>query len=76
MEFTIVLECDVKPDDDSNFIVECQQKFPGLKVEHFHGLEFYFTGTEEVLRDFILNQYNVFATEKDVQYYFDMYMVK
>ena len=23
MEFTIVLECDVKPDDDSNFIAEC-----------------------------------------------------
>ena len=76
MEFTIVLECDVKPDDDSNFIAECQQKFPGLKVEHFHGLKFYFTGAEQVLRDFITNHYNVFATEKDVKYYFDMYMVK
>ena len=76
MEFTIALECDVLSHEDSDFIADCQKKFPGLKVEHFHGIEFYFTGTEQVLRNFILNYYNVFATEKDVQYYFNMHMVK
>lgn len=76
MEFTIVLECDMDHNDVSDFITDCQQRFPSLKVEHFHGPEFYFTGTEQVLRDFILNYYNVFATEKDVQYYFNMHTVK
>ena len=76
MEFTIVLECDMEPGDVTDFIADCQQRFTGLIAEHFHGPEFYFTGTEQVLRDFILNYYNVFATEKDVQYYFNMHMVK
>lgn len=76
MEFTIVLECDMDPTEVSDFILNCQQRFPGLIAEHYHGPEFYFTGTEQVLRNFILNYYNVFATEKDVQYYFNMHMVK
>lgn len=71
MKFTIVLDCDIETAEISNFILDCQQRFSGLIVEHFHGSEFYFTGTEDVLRDFILNYYDVFATEKDVQYFFD-----